>query len=119
MGLDFTYEPKAENAPDTPHWAYSGFMRFRRAVAASIRINIDEMGGFGGDKPWDKSHPLTPFLYHSDCDGDLSPSDCGLIYPVLQQVLSNWPDDADKQRGQKLCECMKFCAENNVTLIFT
>src|SRR3546814_9161128 len=65
MGLDFSHTDA--------HWAYSGFTRFRRALAKHEGIDLDAMEGFqrhGDDRPrvsWNTvTTPLKPLLDHSD-----------------------------------------------------
>ncbi len=43
MGLDFTH--------CEAHWSYSDFHDFRKRLAASIGMNLDDMEGFGGKYP--------------------------------------------------------------------
>ncbi|UUV45966.1 hypothetical protein [Bacillus phage vB_BanS-Thrax1] len=58
-------------------------------------------------------------LDHSDCDGNLSPEQCGVIAPRLKELVSNWNDDDwDKRKALELAEDMQWCYENNETLEF-
>lgn len=115
MGIDFTW--KNIELEDTAHWSYGGFNRFREKVAAEMMIDLRSMKGFGGEKEW-KEADLTPFLSHSDCDGELSPEDCEKTASALEKILSSWEDDYDKREGMTLVKNMKECAKNNVPLEF-
>jgi hypothetical protein len=91
MGLDFSHT--------TAQWSYSGFSRFRDALATHEGIDLDQMEGFrrrGDDRPripWTGiTGPLVPLLNHSDCDGELSPEECRQIAPRLRAVVNElWP----------------------------
>jgi len=81
---------------DTTHgcWcgAYSSFASFRKDLARQIGIsNLNSMVGFGGNIPWTPyiNHDLYPLLNHSDCDGEISPSDAGLIIRGLDAILAD------------------------------
>lgn len=43
---------------------------------------------------WDalKPDPLHVLLYHSDCDGDISPEDCKGIADRLEEILPRFPE---------------------------
>src|SRR3546814_12914881 len=100
MGLDCSHTGA--------HWAYSGFTRFRRALAKHEGIDLDAMEGFqrhGDDRPrvsWNTvTTPLKPLLDHSDCDGELTPEECRQVAPRLREVVKAvWPGDCyDRQTG--------------------
>ncbi len=112
MGLDF-------NGSDA-RWAYSGFNRFRERLAAIIGIKLREMEGFGGTGDWNKvKDPIVPFLFHSDCEGELSPEECKTTAPRLKELVSLWSDDDyDKQQALLLVKGMKSCARRKKPLIF-
>ena len=85
MGLDTSH--------NCWHGPYSSFNRFRHWVAENIGINLDEYIGFGGDKEYGEieNHDLFPFLFHSDCEGDISPDDCKKIADGLDTMLKKVP----------------------------
>ncbi|HEY9369092.1 hypothetical protein [Streptomyces sp.] len=86
MGLDFSHTEA--------HWSYTGFSRFRKALATFEGIDLDRMHGFGqGGKPWESvATPLKPLLDHSDCDGEMTPDECRQVAPRLRQVIDElWP----------------------------
>ena len=124
MGLNFRIGNRSSEA----EWSYSGFNEFRRKIASLIKIDLDEMIGFGGNKDWNTRNiiindDIILFLIHSDCDGDLSTDQCKKIYPRLLELINMLPDtfmdNYDKKMGKILAEDMKYCAENNKKLIFS
>lgn len=112
MGLNFS--------PGNAHWSYSGFNRFRVKLAKEIGIDLSNMIGFGGEGSWEEVRdPIKPLLFHSDCDGKLTVSECMVIYPRLLELIEHWDDDDfDKEEGFTLANDMKYCAENKTPLIF-
>ncbi|HZK84880.1 MAG TPA: hypothetical protein VFC58_09420 [Desulfosporosinus sp.] len=98
MGIDFSH--------CEAHWSYSGFMSFRRRVAAEAGIDLDSMAGFSNTKSftrWDDiKDDIEPLLNHSDCDGGLTPSDCAKVVPRLRELVSGWDDD-DYDKINALC----------------
>ena len=90
MGIDFSHTDA--------RWSYSGFSRARTKLAASAGITLNEMEGFGGNKPWSTiEDDIKDFLDHSDCDGELTPAQCRVIAPRIVTLVNNWPeDDYDK-----------------------
>lgn len=119
-------EPIKVPVPEAPRWAYGGFMRFREKLAASIGIELNSMAGFGAPaetaRSWDTvDHPIVPLLNHSDCDGDLSPEECGQVSPALRKIIEAWPDEPwehDRQGGLMLADLMEACSKANRRLIF-
>lgn len=112
MGLDFS--------PGEAHWSYSGFNEFRRKLAAEINIDLGEMEGFGGPISWDGVRdPIKPLLNHSDCDGELSVSECIVVYPRLLELVKNWDDENyHKEQAKILADDMKHCVKNEKPLRF-
>lgn len=113
MGLDFSH--------CDAHWAYSGFYRFRLKLAEAI--------GFPEYKDIKSTSlihykkiikdPILPLLAHSDCDGDLDPSDCKKVAPRLREIVSSWPDDDfDKKKAIELAEGMEAAAAAGENLEF-
>lgn len=135
MGLGFSHrygpDPDDYSLFDV-HWSYSGFMRFRRALAKAEGLNLDDMQGYadypvgvetaapGRAIPWSSvSTPLEPLLNHSDCDGELTPDECAQIAPRLKEIVSDWPiDDYDRNAGLGLVAAMEHCAEHGENLEF-
>ncbi len=84
MGLDTSH--------DCWHGSYTGFSRFRSAIAKVVGIDLHKMQGFGeygdADIPWASlpADPLWTLLNHSDCDGELLAKDCVPIAERLEAI---------------------------------
>ncbi|MGR4877873.1 hypothetical protein ACIPUC_00230 [Streptomyces sp. LARHCF249] len=50
MGLTLFPGDGDTNSPDVD-WSYSGFPAFRRQLARAEGFDLDEMSGFGGERP--------------------------------------------------------------------
>jgi hypothetical protein len=114
------------SSPDVS-WSYTGFGAFRRWLAQAEGFALDEMHGFGGQRPWnDVSTTLAPLLNHPDDDGpDLTPIQCAAILPRLQEIadqpqggnndplLQQHIDDA-----RQLVVVLQLCIEKDVDLLF-
>jgi len=93
MGLDTTH--------DCWHGPYSSFMKWREKICEIAGYgNINDREGFytkfdwhrGGTKkavPWPsyESDALIILLHHSDCDDDISHTDCEAIADRLEECL--------------------------------
>jgi hypothetical protein len=88
MGLDTTH--------DAWHGSYSTFGEWRAHVARAAGFPpLSEMLGFGGKRSWDtvsKNSRLVPLLNHSDCDGELTPTECAGIAEALGELIDRMPD---------------------------
>lgn len=114
MGLDFTH--------CGAHWGYIGFGRFRQRIANALGhignyyeslLNGEpvEMGKYADD--------IKPFLFHSDCDGELTPDEMKKIWPILEHVVKLWDDnDCDKQQALELISGMKYAISKNEPIVF-
>lgn len=120
MGLDFTFKTFSDDGLQMPRWGYLGFSRFREKLAAKIGINLDVMEGFGGNLNWEGiDDPIIGLLNHSDCEGELSPEECGKIFPRLRELIAPWnEDDFDKKPAELLVSAMEHAAEEAIPLIF-
>jgi len=122
MGLDFDVAGGYKG--ECARWGYSGFNRFRRAIASAAGINLDSMYGFNGSESWDKfkDEPLVPLLNHSDCDGELTPEECAKVAPRLKELLAKLPDtpayDYDRCQGAHLVAMMEHSAKVGKPIIF-
>lgn len=93
MSLDMTV------VRDTDHrlnLGYRTFGEYRRLLARdACGIDLDEMKGFGGERPWPphESVPLRHLLDHSDIDGWLYHWECEAMRPVLLAFRppETWP----------------------------
>lgn len=118
MGIDFSHTEA--------HWSYTGFSRFRDALAAHEGIDLDRMDGFrrhGDDRPrisWTTiSSPLVPLLNHSDCDGELTPQECRQVAPRLREVVAEiWTTGYDRDTGLALADGMDAAAAAEEPLEF-
>lgn len=115
-------------------WSYSSFYEFRKKLASSIGIDLDEMEGFRKKHPYDKGYikigcrswdeiksPLKNFLNHSDYEGFLSAEQCKIIAPILKVILMLWeesPIDIHISNGIELVAAMEHCASFNKKLVF-
>ncbi len=118
MGVAFSH--------GTAQWSYSGFAHFRRRLARDIGLALDQMQGYA--ERWGilwstVDHPLVPLLYHSDCDGYLSPGECRAIAPALREIVQQWEEDPpglrlDKWNALELAAAMEDCAEKGEPLEF-
>ncbi len=86
MGLDTSH--------NAWHGSYRSFHAFRKQLATHLGFNLEEMAGFGGEKPFSGDH-VNILLSHSDCDGDISPEDCGKLAARLREILETIPKDDD------------------------
>lgn len=104
MGLDFTH--------CEAHCSYSDFYDFRKRLAASIGMNLDDMEGFGGEIPFKNyQDDIIPLLEQPDSDSYLSPDVCQTVAARLRQFIHNWPDDdIDKMNALYLAEGMETSA---------
>ena len=124
MGVDFwpaDYDSAIDTYEIIPGWSYSGFHDFRRHLVELAGINLDEMQGFADGSegiPWDTvDDAIVPFIYHSDCDGELTPEQCGTVGPRLRELVEQL-DGYDKRAGLRLADLMDRCHERNVDLQF-
>jgi hypothetical protein len=133
MGLDFS-KRVCIGLENKPHWSYGSFMRFRFRVAKSLGIDIREMKGFEGLNPmgngvagkeWPGKTPIEEFLWHSDCDGNISPESCEKIAPILEGIIGGWGEDRENSNnydtvmGLTLVAAMRECAKEEADLVFT
>jgi hypothetical protein len=82
--------------------SYSGFSIFRKKLAEAVGINLNEMAGFAKDtegKEWTEKEPFYELLNHSDCDGVLTPKQCGQLTKDFTQfkiqILTKWKCDVE------------------------
>lgn len=99
--------------------SYSTIELTKRIVGAKI---MDEHFYWLPKEPlkWDKiKDPIVDLLYHSDCEGSLTPAQCKKIAPRLRELINDWDDnDYDKKQAVLLAEGMEFCAKNRKRLTF-
>lgn len=126
MGLVLFPGDDDTSSPDVS-WSYTGFGAFRRWLAQAEGFALDEMQGFGGQRPWnDVSTTLAPLLNHPDDDGpDLTPAQCAAIRPRLQEIAEKsavGSTDRLLQRhvedAHQLVVVLQLCVEKDVDLLF-
>lgn len=113
MGLDFSH--------CNARWAYSGFNRFRNRVAVQIGFPEYENIKTTDDPKFSKikDDPIVYLLAHSDCDGELSPTQCIELAPRLREIIKDWPeDDYDRRQALELASGMELAAKSDESLLF-
>lgn len=114
MGLDFSH--------CDARWGYIGFHRFRLKLARAAGYTIVKGDSLMGPmEVWESEddQPLDPLLYHSDCDGIISPEDCAKVAPALEAAVKDWPeDDYDRVNALRLAEGMRLAAAKGEDLAF-
>jgi hypothetical protein len=115
MGLSFSH--------GGAHWSYSGFREFRLRLAREIGLEtLNDLALLRGEA-------LMPLLCHSDCDGELSPTECATVAPRLREVVSRWAEEfdgtpgsfasaLDRREALKLAQGMEECAALGLPLVF-
>jgi hypothetical protein len=113
-------------SPDVA-WSYTGFNAFRCRLAQAEGFVLDEMQGFGGERPWSNvSTVLEPFLDRpDDGGGELSTADCTAILPRLEAITSEWQKQAADhllqqhvKDARQLALVLRLCIEEDVELLF-
>jgi hypothetical protein len=125
VGLNLFPGDDDTSSPDVS-WSYTGFGVFRRWLAQAEGFALEEMHGFGGQRPWNEVFTtLEPLLNHPDDDGpDLTPAQCAAILPRLQEIAGQPQGGADPllQRhmddARQLVVVLQFCIEKDVDLRF-
>ncbi|MEU8984870.1 hypothetical protein [Streptomyces sp. NPDC048309] len=126
MGLVLFPGDDNTDSPDVS-WSYTGFGMFREWLAQIEGFTLDEMRGFGGERPWSEvSTTLTPLLDHPDDDGpDLTPAQCAAILPRLSEIAGQPQDDRLDpvwqrriQDVRQLVVVLQLCIERDVDLLF-
>jgi hypothetical protein len=104
MGLDTTH--------NAWHGGYGRFNAWRINLASKIGITLQEMEGFGGDGKWDETIDLYPLLYHSDCDGELTPDECKKTIKGLTDILSLLDGEGKERAIQFITGCADAVSKN-------
>ena len=132
MGIDF----HASGYKCSARWSYSGFGEFRKKLARTVNINLEEMTGFRKKHPTDEGFikpgwrswddirtPLKHLLNASDSEGSLTSEQCEWVYPILYQIFELWEvvdgDDYDNIHGPHLAAAMHYCADNKKKLTWS
>ncbi|MFJ9870919.1 hypothetical protein [Streptomyces sp. NPDC101165] len=125
MGLCLFPDVDDIDSPDIS-WSYSGFAAFRRRLAEAEGVDLTEMWGFGGERPWsDVSTTLEPLLDHPDDAGELSPAECAAILPRLEEVIDEWLSEGDAatlsrhiEDARQLVVVLRLCVEKGAAVLF-
>ncbi|WP_405525626.1 hypothetical protein OG426_24260 [Streptomyces canus] len=126
MGLALFPGADDISSPDVS-WSCTGFGVFRRWLAQAEGFALDEMHGFGGQRPWSNvSTTLAPLLNHPDDDGpDLTPIQCAAILPRLQEIAQQAQegsiDPLRRRHIEDACQLvvvLQLCMEKDVDLLF-
>ena len=92
MGVDFRIL-RSEHVTGCP---YSTFNLFRARVAKAVGCDWSLMGALDSPESQKiRGHGIFPLLNHSDCDGELSTSECQSVGPALREIASGWTNEAD------------------------
>ncbi|MFI6205997.1 hypothetical protein ACIBAI_06295 [Streptomyces sp. NPDC051041] len=102
MGLVLFPGDDDTSSPDVP-WSCTGFGAFRRWLAQAEGFALDEMHGFGGQRPWnDVFTTLAPLPDHPDDDGpDLTPAQCAAILPRPREIVDQPQGGSTDPRPQR------------------
>ncbi len=126
MGLMLFPGDGDTSSPDVS-WSYTGFAAFRRWLAEAEGIALDEMHGFGGERPWaDVSTTLAPLLDHADDEGPgLTPAQCAALLPRLREMTGQpRGGSADplvrrhRDDARRLAVVAQICVDKSVELLF-
>ncbi|MFB7264848.1 hypothetical protein ACFCXH_22250 [Streptomyces nojiriensis] len=126
VGLILCPDDGDNSSPDAT-WSCVRFHAFRKRLARAEGFALDEMWGFGGDRPWSEvSTSLEPLLDHPDVCGDnLSAADCAAMLPRLEAIAGEWLEEPAEPLLQQLIEdarrltvVLRFCVDEDVELLF-
>ncbi len=82
MGVDFSH--------GNAHFGYTSFRQFRQTLANTVGIDLNDMEGFGGMRPWSEiEDPLVPFLSRNDYDGYLTVDECSAVIQRVKEIQSD------------------------------
>ena len=75
--------------------SYSTFHTWRRQLASLVGIDLEQMQGFGGTRPWTDLEPdiLHVLLAHDDNGGPIAARHCGPLADRLADFVSRLPPD--------------------------
>lgn len=127
MGLDISV--KGLERKDTCHCGYITFNLYRKNVASAYNERLGELykKTFKDElqpeeiKEWNNlcNDDLDIFLWHSDCDGKLTPEECKKIYNELKKLKIKDLPYSDKWTMQELwLNMLKHCYKHRVNMCF-
>ena len=112
MGLDIRCNC---GAIDFRAGSYSGYVLWRKALAKIIDVDLDIMKGYGGVMPWGEDTPFLELLYHSDCDGILTPDECAELlddFELWREVVEKEFDEYYLELYDKWEEAVRHSTED-------
>lgn len=130
MGLDINI--KGLERKDTYHGGYMRFANYRIKIAKSFNEKLGQIY----EKPFlnmnynftkDEieqlnnlsNNNLDIFLWHSDCDGKLTPKECKLIYYELKNIDIQDLEYSNEYTMHELwLNMLKYCCKNRVNMYF-
>lgn len=127
MGLDISI--KGLERKDTYHGGYIRFNVYRKEVANAYNKRLGELyeKTFRKDlqpeeiEEWNLlcNDDLDIFLWHSDCDGKLTPEECKKIYNELNKLKIKDLSYSGKWTMQELwLNMLQFCYKHRVNMWF-
>ncbi|WP_329301651.1 hypothetical protein OG410_28025 [Streptomyces sp. NBC_00659] len=126
MGL-ILFPGDGDTASPDVAWSSTGFNAFRRRLTQAEGFVLDEMRGFGGERPWsDVSTTLEPFLDRpDDGGGELSTAECTAFLPRLEAITGEWRAQAADpllqqhiEDARQLALVLRLCIRKDVELLF-
>ncbi|MFB7335753.1 hypothetical protein ACFC00_29610 [Streptomyces adustus] len=126
VGLILFPDDGDTTSPDVA-WSYTGFNAFRCRLAQAEGFVLEEMRGFGGERPWsDVSTTLEPLLDRpDDGGGKLSGAECTAILRRLEEITDEWQEQAAEpllqqhiKGARQLALVLRLCIEKDVELLF-
>lgn len=127
MGLDINV--KGLGRKDTYHCGYITFNLYRKKVATAYNKRLGELyeKTFKDElnaeeiEEWNDlcNNDLDIFLWHSDCDGKLTPKECKKIYDELKKLNVKDLFYSNKWTMQELwLNMLQFCYKHRVNMWF-
>lgn len=131
MGLDIHI--KGLEREDTYHCGYITFNLYRKKVASAYNERLGELykKTFKDElqpeeiKEWNNlcNDDLDIFLWHSDCDGKLTPKECKKIYDVMKDLKvemqgHNYIEMNYYDMHQLWLNMFKYCYKHRVNMWF-
>nr|DAK93537.1 MAG TPA: hypothetical protein [Caudoviricetes sp.] len=131
MGLDISV--KGLERKDTYHCGYIKFNLYRKKVASAYNERLGELykKTFKDElqpeeiKEWNNlcNNDLDIFLWHSDCDGKLTPKECKKIYDAMKDLKvemqgHNYIEMNYYDMHQLWLNMLKHCYKHRVNMYF-
>lgn len=132
MGLDIY--AKGLKYEDSYHCGYIKFGMYRKAVAKAYNERIGELyeKTYKDDltneeiKEWNKlcNDDLDIFLWHSDCDGKLTPKECKKVFNAMKDLKidmqgNNYIKMNNYTMHEQWLKMLEHCYKRRVNMYFT